>query len=124
MTDSQTITKLIKDLQSAEVGTRELDLRIAKAFAHEHGRREDIHLESRSYSVYNAENFYSTSIDAAMTTIPDGWELFEIKLENGSYGLRLRAFRSPRPSDILYHKFIPLSICIASLSAMLMEVEA
>ena len=127
MTDPQTITQLIEDLQAAEVGTRELDLGIAKACGHEYGKRESVDLESRSFTIYQAEKEYSTSIDAAMTAIREGWEWVEGRIvrRGGDYVGAAHVLRELSQGTITkgWHKRHEIAICIASLYAILKELE-
>lgn len=64
MTD---LTALLERITDARGGDQRLDGLIAKAFGIEHGRKEIVHYETRSVSIYNeiAPNFTS-SIDAAL----------------------------------------------------------
>ena len=141
MTDPQTITQLIEDLQAAEVGTRELDLRVAIAcgvFAPDNTwKKTGEHTWHKNFVMGDGirysnwddcfqPKFYSTSIDAAMTTIPERWE-FGAML---SYVLSGQKLYEPELWDkeseetiIGTHKSIPIAICIASLYAILKELE-
>lgn len=64
---------LIERLEKATGPDRALDGLIAAAVGVEHGPRETVHLESRSYSIFDeVAPRYTESIDAAMTLMPDG----------------------------------------------------
>ena len=151
MTNPQTITQLIEDLQAAEVGTRELDARICALLRI--GKKplplwlsnwegEITAIKSRCFAMHidgtrgaNWEpSLVTASIDAAMTTIPEGWELIRIGsvtvMTKGDDGyvshLEYEPFimsRKPLKKSSARHKSIPLAICIASLYAILKELE-
>lgn len=64
---------LIERLENASGPDRDLDAAIAKAVGADHGPREFVHVESRSYSVHDEiAKRYTASLDAAMTLIPEG----------------------------------------------------
>ena len=140
MTNPQTITQLIEDLQAAEVGTRELDARICALLrigkkplpswlsnwegkmTATKSRCFAMHIDGRRGANWEP-SLVTTSIDAAVTTIPEGWE-WEMRFEDGG-----PLYDGP----VCYlelgehikeeHKSIPLAICIASLYAILKELE-
>lgn len=72
------VSELIERLEKAEVGSRELDAAIAIAAGTDHGPREYVHVESRSYEIHDEiARHYTTSLDAALTLVPEGW-CFEV----------------------------------------------
>ena len=139
MTDPQTITQLIEDLQAAEVGTRELDTGIAKTVGFYPEGIEDIGCYYDPASgcaggdIYSPPD-YTASIDAAMTTIPEGWYINGMSYDEvlRSYIITLSKFGGyvserqkgvPKTGKGIDMESIPLAICIASLYAILKELE-
>ena len=146
MTNPQTITQLIEDLKAAEVGTREFDVRIALAFGIEPeglfpltletviklcGGVESAVLEGffdRENSVVKNLPQLSTSIDAAMTTIREGWSFRVMKSGTGDQGQAEIWDPMKTPSldntiRVIGCASPAMALCIASLSAMLEELE-
>ena len=132
MTAPQTITQLIEDLQAAEVGTRELDTGIAKTVGFYPEGIEDIGCYYDPASgcaggdIYSPPD-YTASIDAAMTTIPEGWEWVEGRIvrRGGDYVGAAHVLRELSQGTITkgWHKRHEIAICIASLYAILKELE-
>ena len=145
MTDPQTITQLIEDLQAAEVGTRGLDARICALLRI--GKKplplwlsnwegKIMAIKSRCFAMHidgtrgaNWEpSLVTTSIDAAMTTIPEG--LVVTLTGHTNKNPRDLAFicalaYGPSSADFVLEgaRSFPLAICIASLYAILKELE-
>ena len=126
------ITKLIEDLKAAEEGSRELDVRIHSILnpddeiiihhyenTHEIGLIEVIYPDGESD--LDEIHPFSGSIDAAMTTIREGYEVLEMGMRKGAGFCRLKKCSDNRPKDLYTASDIYLAICIASLSAMLEE---
>ena len=143
MTDPQTITQLIEDLQAAEVGTRELDARISLILGQAEIYEAPSHFPDGSIVDFRAiptgqiraetscQKFFhdyppvepfSTSIDAAMTTIREGFHFLGVSFFASSYRAAVGEIKMPDRTTAA-HKSIPLAICIASLYAILKELE-
>ena len=135
MTNPQTITQLIEDLQAAEVGTRALDARIFSVFfdGRVHLIRDDNGNIVGCHAATDDHNWIgiqllSKSIDAAMTPILE-WMFFG----SMSHTIAVWGIESFNPTlwpsndEQGYsegrHKSIPLAICITSLYAILKELE-
>jgi len=70
--------EIIERLEKLAGPSREMDAAIAKAFGEPHGYREDVHLESRSYTVIEEQaKRYTASLDAAIALVErclPGWD--------------------------------------------------
>lgn len=74
--NSDTLTSIIQQVQSAQTGSRELDALIAQAVGAPHGRKEIVHVESRSYEIHDEiAAYYTSSLDAALRLKPSGWRI-------------------------------------------------
>lgn len=110
---------LIEKLEKATGPDRKLDGAIAKAVGAEHGYREFVHLESRSYSIHDEiARHYTASIDAALTLVPEPWA-WEIYWDNGC------ELSLPPPGDKIFVTAVTpaIAICIAALKARLALAE-
>ena len=146
MIDAQTITQLIEDLKAAEEGTRELDARI-QALLHfpkpkpSHIIERRVMAEGQSVVTYwtdyrgrtgtvSIDNFpfFTHSIDAAMTTILEGWSFRVMKSGTGDQGQAeiwdpMKAPSLDNTIRVIGCASPAIALCIASLSAMLEELE-
>lgn len=107
MTD--TLAALIERLEKAEAGTFALDREIAEAVGWqgmEKGRRLPC---------------YTTSIDAALTLVPEGWTSWEVGSRAGKTRFRAEVSRLPEnhiEDAVIGHARAPaLALCIAALRA-------
>ena len=109
---------LTDKLQSAAQGSRELDAEIANHVAANKGLR--------GFSANPPQ--YTTSIDAALTLVPEGWALIKIgsvsvmsKAENGAFKshLEYEPFLMTKKTDKANgrHRLMPIAICLAALKA-------
>ena len=126
---------LIEKLEAADGPSRELDAEIGCKL---HGNNYGLASALNSYAVMPEKDDrvetghywevcsgastlikslkYSSSIDAAMTLIPDGWDLFSVNLIQGDFEYDVAVSRGRGPYGC-QHKSIPIAICIAALRA-------
>jgi len=137
MTKPNTISQLIADLENAEEGSRELDTRIYsflnpddEIVFHRYEGDGKIAFIEVTYPCGDSEldeiSSFTTSIDAAMTTIPEGWELCSIQscVVDNEWFYTPEIFGSFADGVVdKGHKSIAISICIASLCARLQGIE-
>jgi len=130
MTTPETIRSLISDLQAAEVGSRDLDMKLAVVsgrYRIDGHRKSTLICRQSGYSLSGGWPQATQSIDAAMTAIPDGWEWVEghVVRQGGDYVGATHAIRQLSQGTLAegWHKRHPIAICIASLSARLKELE-
>jgi len=100
---------LIKKLEAATEGSREFDAKVAEVIGFFDGQRA-------SYSLnIDLIPYYTTSIDAALTLVPEGWSRPWIKRHNGHHwSVELHQPSTERQGR---HKELPLALCIAALKA-------
>lgn len=118
MIDSQ---KLIERLTKLDEPCRECDGLIAEYIGESFGMAETIDLESRSYTIRLQQKLYTSSMDAAMTSVPDGWEVYAITFDSIIEGLvetELRESSIGIDDAWGYHSLPAISICIASIYAI------
>ena len=121
---------LIECLEAAETGSRELDARIYECLGYRvrrrgqsmrHGRRywrSWVWLNSDNPRRWEAMSDYTTSIDAALTLLDEGWE-YEITTLYGVAHVELPLNASDIDPQIGRRKDdnVPLALCIAALKA-------
>lgn len=114
------LKELIDLLERCAGPDRALDALIAKAVGAEHGPFERVHVESRSYDFHEEiANRYTSSIDAAMTLVPEGME----KDFTDLYGVaRVSVGINAEPGPFYgTHEggSLAIALCIAALKAQL-----
>ena len=113
---------LIERLENLDGPCRECDAEIARKIGAPWGYREDVHLESRSYTIIKCTSkHYTESIDAALTHIPDGMRLARLKyrtfcVNTDTYEAILSNATGEYKSHG-NHKLPAIAICIAVLRA-------
>ena len=115
MTD---LLSLADQLEKAEIGSRELDARIAEAISAEDVLiQTDIATRAAPF-LSKGVNFYTTSVDAALSLVPEGWTIFGLIEGNDEFMFTLVN------SEISFKhgeaKTLPLAISAASLRALAM----
>lgn len=113
MTDCE-LSTLVAELEKAEAGSRELDMRIWR-LDHAHVRF------STAWERESAPGHYTTSIDAALTLKPDEYYLFEaeenIKGGGWMFLFRRREYGEPETDAEGIARTPALALCIAALKA-------
>ncbi|KKN17818.1 hypothetical protein LCGC14_0962000 [marine sediment metagenome] len=117
---------LIADLESAAEGSRELDARIAEEVVWVKGRGDS--LRSAGIDFYETAQAmcqrYTTSLDAALTLVPEGWD-WEIADYGGDQdsprAVLWHGIPAEHVDDVKHHGAFgwtpALALCIASLKA-------
>jgi len=106
---------LISRLEQAEAGSRELDAAVYRLLA---GKSTD-HWFKFGDQYFSDDTVYSvtTSIDAAMSLVPEGWN-WSIDCIDGKYSAVLN--NTPIARNAQFSQYLPnpaLALCIASLKA-------
>lgn len=134
------VKDLIERLEAAAEGSRELDARIwqlvdpkaasaaaydGRAFSNRDWTEEEKARKSAA-RVQQIAPHYTTSIDAALTLVPENWRLGEVTRDvdfdgpEKSYGVsieRLDAVGNYAGNEAAAHDIFALALCIASLRA-------
>lgn len=109
-----TAKTLIERLEGAEGPSRELDAEIEALFTDERGNRPLKFFFNQVQSGHRRPPRFSSSIDAALTLVPEGWEW---RLDNDTSG-ECAPYRFGMGQNMDCEAATPaLAICIASLRA-------
>tara|TARA_R110000772_G_scaffold161203_1_gene272353 strand:- start:157 stop:522 length:366 start_codon:yes stop_codon:yes gene_type:complete len=113
---------LIKKLEAAEVGSRELDFHTHYAhkgdlkFYRDYIKRWGKDASSKAASHWGIPH-YTTSLDAALTLVPEGWEEWEVNLKSNG----LCYAKISMENNVVYiSEQAPtraLALCIAAIKA-------
>lgn len=112
---------LIERLEKATEGSRELDAGIAQLVGTSHGPREHVDIEARSVTYIDEQaKFYTTSLDAAMTLVPEGMVFAIDQPDDVKRELFYANVRTRGPNKTFGYAYAlsaPLALCIAALRA-------
>lgn len=109
-----TRAELIKRLEGATEGSRELDLLIADAFGIPYGE-----YVAGGHYITDDNCRWSRSFDAALTLVPEGWHLYELRHvfeHEWRAGVARKFTESPIPWGVA--ETAALALCIACLRAL------
>lgn len=125
----QAPTALIAALQKATVGSREIDADILRSLAPDVkialyciGDEEPICFHGEPFVENRGEvPTYTTSIDAALALVPDGWNRRLSESDNHNWWVELREGFETSYNRVIHAeaRTAPLALCIAALKARL-----